>query len=63
MSAVALRHGLAVNLATADPVEDLKLGLDLAKSGHAPLFCPSARIDSHYPLSPEGAKTSKVTFI
>jgi len=37
-------------------VEDLKLGLDLAGAGHAPLFCPAALLTSTFPTSAEGAK-------
>ena len=32
----------SANLASGLAVEDLKLGLDLARAGHPPLFCPSA---------------------
>src|SRR5262249_24419650 len=49
----------SAKLASGSPVEDLKLGLDLARSGHPPSFCPAARVDSHYPLSAEGSKTQR----
>jgi cellulose synthase/poly-beta-1,6-N-acetylglucosamine synthase-like glycosyltransferase len=42
------------NLATGHIVEDLKLGLDLARAGLPPLFCPSALVESFFPLSEEG---------
>ena len=40
-------------------VEDLKLGLDLASSGHPPLFCPSACVTSRFPVSAAGAETQR----
>jgi cellulose synthase/poly-beta-1,6-N-acetylglucosamine synthase-like glycosyltransferase len=41
----------SANLANASIVEDLKLGLDLTLKGHPPIFCPSARVTSHFPSS------------
>ena len=41
-------------LATGHIVEDLKLGLDLALAGAAPLFCPEALVSSEFPASNEG---------
>ncbi len=49
----------AANLATGSEVEDLKLGLELARTDNAPLFCPSARVLSQFPLSIEGAKSQR----
>ena len=49
----------AVDLANGWIVEDVKLGLDLALSGNAPLFCPSARVISHFPPSAEAAGTQR----
>jgi len=40
-------------------VEDLKLGLELAFAGHAPIFCPSAIVRSTFPDSDKGAKTQR----
>ena len=45
----------AANLAHGWIVEDLKLGLDLALEGHAPLFCPTAIVTSQFAPSPKGA--------
>src|SRR5882724_3303599 len=45
----------SVELSSGVIVEDLKLGLDLASTGYAPLFCPSAVISSDFPSSAEGA--------
>lgn len=44
----------AVNLATGHLVEDLKLGLECAAHGKAPVFCPQAVVNSHFPTSQEG---------
>jgi cellulose synthase/poly-beta-1,6-N-acetylglucosamine synthase-like glycosyltransferase len=41
----------SASLASGDIAEDLKLGLELALAGHPPLFCPSARVESYFPLS------------
>ena len=45
----------SVELSSGLIVEDLKLGLDLASAGYAPLFCPSAVVTSDFPSSAEGA--------
>lgn len=37
------------DLATGNLVEDLKLGIDLALSGHPARFCPSAEVTSKFP--------------
>jgi cellulose synthase/poly-beta-1,6-N-acetylglucosamine synthase-like glycosyltransferase len=47
------------DLATGSIVEDLKLGLDLAAAGHAPLFCPSARVTSEFAASAKGAEIQR----
>ena len=47
------------NLANASVVEDMKLGLELAEAGFPPLFCPSARVTSEFPLALEGAKSQR----
>jgi len=49
----------AADLATGSIVEDLKLGLDLAAAGHAPLFCPSARVTSQFAAFARGADTQR----
>jgi cellulose synthase/poly-beta-1,6-N-acetylglucosamine synthase-like glycosyltransferase len=49
----------SASLASGSIVEDLKLGLELAEAGNPPLFCPSARITSQFPLSVEGATTQR----
>src|SRR5882757_61474 len=45
----------SVELSSGRIVEDLKLGLDLAGIGHAPIFCPSAMVTSSFPSSAVGA--------
>jgi cellulose synthase/poly-beta-1,6-N-acetylglucosamine synthase-like glycosyltransferase len=47
----------AANLSTDNLVEDMKLGLDLARSGHAPNFCASAMVLSEFPHSQVGSIT------
>jgi cellulose synthase/poly-beta-1,6-N-acetylglucosamine synthase-like glycosyltransferase len=42
------------NLATGHIVEDLKLGLDLARAGGAPMLCPEALVTSNFPTSVDG---------
>ncbi len=49
----------AAELASGWIVEDIKLGLDLAAAGHQPLFCPSARVTSHFASSAVGADTQR----
>jgi cellulose synthase/poly-beta-1,6-N-acetylglucosamine synthase-like glycosyltransferase len=49
----------ASDLVTGWIVEDLKLDLDLAAAGHAPLFCPSARVTSQFAVSVQGADTQR----
>jgi cellulose synthase/poly-beta-1,6-N-acetylglucosamine synthase-like glycosyltransferase len=49
----------AANLATGAAVEDLELGLELARAGRPALFCPSARVTSQFPLSVGGAESQR----
>jgi cellulose synthase/poly-beta-1,6-N-acetylglucosamine synthase-like glycosyltransferase len=49
----------AADLATGHIVEDLKLGLDLAASGHPPLFCPAAIVKSSFPPTLTGATSQR----
>lgn len=46
-------------LATGHIVEDLKLGLDFAAAGHAPHFCPGARVTSVFASNSEGADSQR----
>jgi cellulose synthase/poly-beta-1,6-N-acetylglucosamine synthase-like glycosyltransferase len=49
----------SVELASEQIVEDLKLGLDLAASGHPPFFYPSARVTSEFPSTAIGTETQR----
>jgi cellulose synthase/poly-beta-1,6-N-acetylglucosamine synthase-like glycosyltransferase len=49
----------AADLASSQIVEDLRLGLDLALAGSPPVFCPSALVTSHFPVSAGGAATQR----
>ncbi len=46
-------------LANGHIAEDLKLGLDLARAGSPPLFCPEARVTSTFAASAEGSNTQR----
>jgi cellulose synthase/poly-beta-1,6-N-acetylglucosamine synthase-like glycosyltransferase len=45
----------SAELASGEVVEDLRLGIDLAAAGKAPVFCPAARVTSVFPSSIEAA--------
>jgi len=49
----------SATLATGHIVEDLKLGIDLARSGTPPLFCPYALVTSEFPLSSVGEASQR----
>lgn len=49
----------AANLATGHIVEDLKLGIDLARAGSPPLFCPEALVTSEFARSAQGAASQR----
>lgn len=49
----------SADLANGLLVEDLNLGLDLAKAGYPPSFCPSARVDSEFALSIKGTENQR----
>jgi cellulose synthase/poly-beta-1,6-N-acetylglucosamine synthase-like glycosyltransferase len=47
----------AISTATLESehiVEDLRLGIDLTRTGTAALFCPEARVTSYFPATAEG---------
>jgi cellulose synthase/poly-beta-1,6-N-acetylglucosamine synthase-like glycosyltransferase len=50
----------SANLASGLIVEDLKLGLDLALTGNPPMFCPSAKVTSDFPLSMEALQSQRL---
>jgi cellulose synthase/poly-beta-1,6-N-acetylglucosamine synthase-like glycosyltransferase len=43
-------------LASGHIVEDLQLGIDLARAGTPPLFCPEALVSSEFPTSADGVQ-------
>lgn len=49
----------SVDLATGSIVEDMKLGLDLARAGFAPVFCPSALVTSTFAPSQNSARAQR----
>lgn len=49
----------AAPLASGHLVEDLQLGLDLARAGTPPLFCPQARVSSSFPADAAGLATQR----
>jgi cellulose synthase/poly-beta-1,6-N-acetylglucosamine synthase-like glycosyltransferase len=49
----------SATLATGHIVEDLKLGIDLARGGTPPFFCPEALVTSEFPLSSVGAAAQR----
>ena len=49
----------AARLATGHIVEDMKLGMDLALAGSAPMFCPHALVHSYFPTSTEGTQSQR----
>lgn len=46
-------------LATGHIVEDMKMGIELADAGFAPLFCPDALVSSVFPESREGTRSQR----
>ncbi|MDP3844407.1 MAG: glycosyltransferase family 2 protein [Oxalobacteraceae bacterium] len=46
-------------LASGHIVEDLKLGLDFARLGQAPLFCSEAQVTSVFPVNAEGVQSQR----
>ena len=48
-----------VNMASSNIVEDIKLGIDLAKLGYSPRFCPTARVESVFPSEDESSQSQR----
>lgn len=46
-------------LASSHLVEDMRLGIDLARAGAAPLFCPQAVVRSEFPASADGVRQQR----
>jgi cellulose synthase/poly-beta-1,6-N-acetylglucosamine synthase-like glycosyltransferase len=49
----------SANLKSGSITEDLKLSLELSLAGHAPIFCPSARVISEFPSSIQGTTSQR----
>ncbi|CCE01580.1 glycosyltransferase family 2 protein [Bradyrhizobium sp. STM 3809] len=49
----------SVKVASGHLTEDLELGLLLASSGQAPLFCPAAHVTSVFPLTKDAARSQR----
>ena len=49
----------SVDLANSHLVEDMKMGLDLARRGVAPIFCPDALVQSYFPTDDQGRKDQR----
>jgi cellulose synthase/poly-beta-1,6-N-acetylglucosamine synthase-like glycosyltransferase len=49
----------SVQLATGHLAEDMQLGLELCRLGHAPVFCPSVTVYSRFPDDSDGARVQK----
>ncbi|MES1980889.1 MAG: glycosyltransferase family 2 protein [Pseudomonadota bacterium] len=49
----------SAELASGHIVEDLKVGLDFARAGQAPLFCPDAVVHSVFPANAEGEQSQR----
>jgi cellulose synthase/poly-beta-1,6-N-acetylglucosamine synthase-like glycosyltransferase len=48
-----------IDLANSHLVEDMKMGLDLARRGVAPIFCPDAVVLSFFPTDEQGRKDQR----
>jgi cellulose synthase/poly-beta-1,6-N-acetylglucosamine synthase-like glycosyltransferase len=49
----------SLDLASGNIVEDMKMGIDLARAGVPPLFCPEALVLSSFPGSEEGVQSQR----
>jgi cellulose synthase/poly-beta-1,6-N-acetylglucosamine synthase-like glycosyltransferase len=49
----------AVDLASGDIVEDMKLGLNLNIAGYTPLYCPEARVIGNLPQNTQAATSQR----
>lgn len=48
-----------ISLADGHIVEDMKLGVNLARAGAAPLFCPEVQVRSRFPTSTSGQQQQR----
>jgi glycosyltransferase involved in cell wall biosynthesis len=49
----------SANLADANIVEDMKMGLDMTRRGVPPLFCSEALVQSEFPIHEEGIRDQR----
>ena len=56
--AIPMQQLCTVNLASANIVEDVQLGIDLTAAGYPPVYCPEVEVTSYFPDS-EGAARSQ----
>ncbi len=49
----------AIDLASGHIVEDMQMGIDLARAGRPPLFCPDTLVSSEFPRNPEGTRSQR----
>jgi cellulose synthase/poly-beta-1,6-N-acetylglucosamine synthase-like glycosyltransferase len=49
----------SVHLASGNLVEDMKIGIDLARAGRPPLFCPEALVLSYFPAAGEATRSQR----
>jgi len=49
----------SAQLATGHIVEDLQLGLELARKGEPPQFCPDALVTSYFPKTEDGIRSQR----
>lgn len=49
----------SIRLASGHIAEDMQMGVDLARAGKPPLFCPEALVTSEFPRNAEGARSQR----
>jgi cellulose synthase/poly-beta-1,6-N-acetylglucosamine synthase-like glycosyltransferase len=58
--AIPWRALTLIHLASSHIVEDIKMGVDLARAGMPPLFCPDALVESYFPVNQDGSQTQRI---
>lgn len=60
-SGMAIEWGAirSIKLASGHIAEDMQMGIDLARAGKAPLFCPDALVTSEFPRNAEGTRSQR----
>lgn len=57
--ALPWRLAQALPLASSNLVEDMRMGIDCARLGHPPLFCPEAQVTSRFPAVASAARSQR----